>query len=370
MAAELTMSRRIRRTAYTDKVEGVGVTGFSVVNHMILPKSFQSSIEEDYWHLKEHVQLWDVSCQRQIQIVGLDATRLVQLMTPRDIGAMKIGECLYVPIIDQNAGLINDPVLLKISSEKYWLSIADSDLLLYALGLTIGLKLNAVVSEADVWVLSIQGPKAEDLVADLFGSKIRKIGFFKFDWVNFKGTNQLLARSGYSRQGGFEIYLEGKYLGSDLWDLIWEAGQIYNIRPGAPNIIERVEGGLFSYGNEMTRDNNPLEIGLRKFCSLDGSIDYIGREALQKIASEGETQQLRGMIFDGPKCPTCAEPWPVLLNGEKIGQLTSGMYSPSLKANVAVGMIARDFWDYKGAVEINCLDSLKRNGIISAFPLK
>ena len=162
------MSRRIRRTAYTDKVEGEGVTGFSVVNHMILPKSFQSSIEEDYWHLKEHVQLWDVSCQRQIQIVGLDATRLVKLMTPRDIGAMKIGECLYVPIIDQNAGLINDPVLLKISSEKYWLSIADSDLLLYALGLTIGLKLSAVVSEADVRVLSIQGPKAEDLVADLF----------------------------------------------------------------------------------------------------------------------------------------------------------------------------------------------------------
>ena len=370
MTTQLKMSRRIRRTAYTDKVEGVGVTGFSVVNHMILPKAFQSSVEEDYWHLREHVQLWDVSCQRQVQIIGLDATKLVQLMTPRDIGRMKVGECLYIPIIDQNAGLINDPVLLKISSEKYWLSIADSDLLLYALGLTIGFKLNVVVSEADVWTLSIQGPKAEDLVSDLFGDQIRKIGFFKFDWVDFKGTKQLLARSGYSRQGGFEIYLEGKSLGPGLWDLVWEAGQIYNIKPGSPNIIERVEGGLFSYGNEMTRENNPLEIGLKRFCSLDGSIEYIGREALEKIASDGETQQLRGMIFGGPRCPTCSEPWPVLLDGKKIGQLTSGMYSPRLEANVAVGMIVRDFWEYKGPLEVNCLDSLKRNGTISAFPLK
>jgi dimethylsulfoniopropionate demethylase len=282
---------------------------------------------------------------------------------------MRIGDCLYVPIVDQNGGLINDPVLLKISSKKYWLSIADSDLLLYALGLATGLKLEVIISEADVWPLSVQGPKAEDLVANLFGEEIRRIGFFKFDWINFKGTKQLIARSGYSRQGGFEIYLEGKDLGSELWDLVFKAGEKYNIRPGCPNIIERVEGGLFSYGNEMTRENNPLEIGLRKFCSLDGSVEYIGREAIEKIAFEGEIQQIRGVVFAGPKCPTCSVPWPVVLDGKKIGQLTSGMYSPRLKANVALGMIIREFWDTIKVVQIDCLDGLTRQGKLSNFPL-
>ena len=369
MSEGLNMSRRIRRTAYTDRLQREGVSGFSVVNHMLLPKAFKESVEDDYWHLREHVQLWDVSCQRQVQIVGVDATKLIQLMTPRDIGKMRIGNCLYVPIVDQNGGLINDPVLLKISSKKYWLSIADSDLLLYALGLATGLKLEVILSEADVWPLSVQGPKAEDLVANLFGEQIRKIGFFKFGWINFKGTKQLIARSGFSRQGGFEIYLEGKDLGSDLWDLILKIGKNYNIRPGCPNIIERVEGGLFSYGNEMTRDNNPLEIGLRKFCSLDGSVEYTGRRAIEKIAAEGEIQQIRGVVFAGPKCPTCSEPWPVILDEKKIGQLTSGMYSPRLKANVALGMILREFWDTSRVIEIDCLDGVTRQGKLSKFPL-
>ena len=362
------MSRRIRRTPFTDSVEKAGVRGFSVVNHMLLPKAFQPTVEEDYWHLREHVQLWDVSCQRQVQIAGPDAAKLVQWMTPRDISSARVGQCLYIPIIDENAGLINDPVLLKLAEDQFWLSIADSDVLLYAKGLAIGRGLNVAITEPDVSPLAIQGPKAEDLAAELFGDHIREIGFFKYDWIEFQGTKQLIARSGYSRQGGFEIYLQDGHLGTALWDHIFEAGKAYNITPGCPNLIERIEGGLFSYGNEMTRENNPLEIGLGDYCTLDGSLDYIGQEALAKIAAQGVTREIRGVSFNGSPVPTCSKPWAVMAGERQIGQVTSAIWSPRLECNVGHSMIDRGFWDHGQPVEVHCQDGEVRKGHVSNLP--
>ena len=368
MADGLNMSRRIRRTPYTDRVETAGVKGFSVVNHMLLPKAYSRSVEEDYWHLREHVQIWDVSCQRQVQIEGEDASELVQLMTPRNLTDMSVGECLYVPLTDVRAGLINDPVLLKLSEDKYWLSIADSDVLLWAEGLALGKGLNVQLSEPDVSPLAIQGPKADELLVSIFGESIYEIGFFKFAWVSFKGTRQLIARSGYSRQGGFEIYLEGGHLGGDLWDMIWEAGQEYNISPGCPNLIERIEGGLLSYGNEMTRANNPLELGLGKYCSLDGTVEYIGREALENIAKKGPDRKIYGVLFDAPSCPTCSKPWQVKNEGMVVGQITSGIYSPRLKKNVGVGLIDKGYWTVGLEVSVTLPDGQIRGGQLSNLP--
>lgn len=362
------MSRRIRRTPYTNRVEEAGVRGFSVVNHMLLPKAFQRSVEEDYWHLKANVQLWDVSCQRQVQVEGPDAARLIQWMTPRNISSSTVGDCLYVPLIDDKAGLINDPVLLKLAEDRFWLSIADSDVLLFAKGLALGAGLDVQVVEPDVFPLAIQGPKAEDLVSDLFGGQVADIGFFKFDWVTFSGTQQLIARSGYSRQGGFEIYLQGAELGADLWDAVWDAGQQYDISPGCPNLIERIEGGLLSYGNEMTRQNNPLEIGLGKFCSLDNPVECLGRDALNDIARAGPERQIRGVQFGNTPCPTCVEPWPVLYDDNPIGAITSAIYSPRLDANVGLGMIERGFWEHGLNVSVLADDKLKYDGTISDLP--
>ncbi len=368
MVEGLNMSRRIRRTPYTDRVEAAGVTGFSVVNHMLLPKAFNRSVEEDYWHLRKHVQIWDVSCQRQVLIYGPDATELVQLMTPRDISRAKVGDCLYIPIIDDKAGLINDPVLLKLAEDKFWLSVADSDVILYAKGIAIGRKLQVGVSEPDVFPLAVQGPKAEDLLIEIFGKQICSIGFFKFSWVDFKGSRQLIARSGYSRQGGFEIYLRGGRLGSSLWDTIWDVGQNYNIRPGCPNLIERIEGGLLSYGNEMTQENNPLEIGLEKFISLNGSVDYIGREALELIAEEGPERLIHGVLIDGPPGNVCTIPWPVFYKNKKIGQVTSGIYSPRLEKYVGLALIDRGYWTVGLPVEVAFSSSQCFSGNLSELP--
>ncbi len=369
MADGLNMSRRIRRTPYTDRVEQAGVRGYSVVNHMLLPKAFQRSVEEDYWHLREYVQIWDVSCQRQVQIQGPDAERLVQWITPRKITNAKVGQCLYVPIVDHNGGLINDPVLLKLADDRFWLSIADSDVLLYVTGLALGMGYDVQIDEPDVSPLAVQGPLAEDLLVDLFGEELRQVGFFKFGMFEFQGTQQLIARSGYSRQGGFEIYLDDSALGPVLWDAVWKVGQNYNITPGCPNLIDRIEGGLFSYGNEMTRENNPLEIGLEKFCKLDGSVDHIALKALQQIAADGPARQIRGVKFGGPAVPACAKPWPVLCDGTQVGQITSGIWSPRLEENVGISLIDRVAWTIGQKVEVKTPDGLMRAGELVNFPM-
>ena len=368
MSDGLKMSRRIRRTPYTNRIEKAGVRGFSVVNHMLLPKAFKPTVEESYWHLRNHVQIWDVSCQRQVEIKGPDAERLIQCMTPRDIGASKIGQCLYITITDVDGGIINDPVLLKLAEDHFWLSIADSDVLLYAKGLSIGMGLDVSVEEPDVSPLAIQGPKAEDLLAKIFGKMICDIGFFKFGWIEFAGTKQLIARSGYSRQGGFEIYLNGSHLGEPLWDMIWETGKTFNILPGCPNLIERIEGGLFSYGNEMTRENNPLEMGLGKYCKLDGSIDFLGLKSLQKIVSDGIKRQIRGILFEGGRCTTCSIPWPILVGDKKVGDISSAIWSPRLEANVGLAMIDRDFWNVGQIVSVQMPENSIANGVIVELP--
>lgn len=363
------MTRRIRRTPYTSRIETAGVRDFTVVNHMLLPKAFEPSVEDDYWHLREHVQLWDVSTQRQVEIKGPDAHRLVQWMTPRNLARARPGECLYVPLIDENAGMINDPVLLKLAEDHYWLSIADSDVLLWAKGLAVGKDFNVEISEPDVSPLAVQGPKAEDLMASLFGKEIRKLRFFKFGWFDFQGTRQLIARSGFSKQGGFEIYLNGGHLGEALWDAVWHAGEPHNIRPGCPNLIERIEAGLYSYGNDFNLNDNPLECGLADYCDLDAGFDFIGKSALQKIAQTGAARTMRGVTYGQAKLPGVAIPLLVVVGEIQVGEITSGIWSPRLKRNIGVSMIDRGFWDTGQQVEVVDTEGRRHRGEVIALPL-
>ena len=339
---KLNMSRRIRRTPYTNMVEEHGVSDFTVVNHMLLPKGFKNTVETDYWHLSKDVQIWDVSCQRQVQISGPDASKLVQKLTPRSIQKMETGKCFYIPILNESAGMINDPVLLKLDDDMFWISIADSDILLWAKGYAIGLNLDVNIEEPDVYPLAIQGPKSEDLMVSVFGEDIKKIKFFNYRVMDFMGTKQIIARSGYSKQDGFEIYFKthdkhfnSVEMGEELWKTLWQAGQKYNISPGCPNLIDRIEGGLMSYGNDFTSENNPLECNLDKYCKTEDDHDFIGKEALQKIQKNGVKQKIRGILFDGEPLTGIGQPLPVLSNeNKKIGQITSGIYSPRIKKNI------------------------------------
>lgn len=347
----LSISRRTRRTPFTDRVTAAGVSAYTVYNRMLLPTVFKSVVE-DYRHLKTAVQVWDVACERQVEIRGPQAAELVQMLTPRDLSAMTIGQCYYTPMVDETGGMLNDPVTVKLDEDRYWVSIADSDLLFWVKGLAVGYRLAVDAFEPDVSPLAVQGPQADELVARVFGEEARSIRFFRYKRLAFNGVELVVARSGYSKQGGFEIYVEDGRHGEPLWDALFEAGRDLDVRAGCPNLIERIEAGLLSYGNDMTRANTPHECGLGRFCDTRSAIGCVGRDALLRVAREGPLKQIRYLEISGEAVPPCSEPWMVSAGGEPAGQVTSAAWSPDFGGNLAIGMIGRDFWDEGSQVDV------------------
>ena len=340
----LTISRRIRSTPFTTRVEATGVKSYTVYNHMLLPTIFASQ-EEDYRHLKSAVQVWDVACERQVELKGPDALRVAQMMTPRDLRKMKADQCFYAPIVDDRGRMLNDPIIIKRSEDSFWLSIADSDVGYFAKGLAAGRGLNVDVFEPDVFPLAVQGPKSDELITRVFSDDVANLRFFRHRQFKFDGHDFLIARSGWSKQGGFEIYVDDSRIGQRIWDALFEAGADLDVRPGCPNAIERVEAGLLSYGNDITIENTPYESGLEKYCSPDAFEFCIGGDALRKEHEAGPTRQIRGLIIDGDAPPTCRTPWRAEADdGSFAGTTSTAVYSPDLKQNIAIAMIEKSHW--------------------------
>lgn len=261
-------SPRLRSTPFHDRVIAAGVHSFTVYNHMLLPAGYESP-EKSYRHLLESVQIWDVAVERQVEIRGRDALALVELMTPRDIASCRVGQCKYAPLVDEHGGIVNDPLILRLAEDCFWVSVADSDVLLWAKGIAAGRGFDVAVLEPDVSPLALQGPLADEVVEAVFGAWTRSLRFFRFRETEMDGIPLVVARSGWSKQGGFEIYLRDWSLGGALWDRIVNAGQPFGIRPGTPNLIERIEGRLISYGSDVTLEHDPFEAGLETYCDLD-----------------------------------------------------------------------------------------------------
>jgi len=334
----LSISRRTRRTPFTPCVEAAGVKGYTVYNHMLLPTFFDSN-ESDYWSLCEDVQVWDVSCERQIEVSGPDSERLIQLMTPRDISKAVIGQGLYAPLCDENGFLINDPILIKFAADSWWVSIADSDVRLWARGLAYGLGLDVQIGEAAIWPLAVQGPKAEELVSRVFGDEARSIRFFRSKMLEFLGHSMMVMRSGYSKQGGFEIYLNDPDLAAPLWHELFAKGADLKVRAGGPNLIERIESGLLSYGNDMNFTNYPFECGLDAFMDLDADIESMSLDALRAIRGK-HIQQLVGIVFDEV---VEFDSFKIEANGQLVGDVRSQVWSPRYRKFLTMVMMKRDF---------------------------
>ncbi|MGI9419856.1 MAG: dimethylsulfoniopropionate demethylase [Geminicoccaceae bacterium] len=336
-------SSRVRRTPFSRRVDEAGAKAYSVYNHMLIPTCFRS-VEEDYAHLKSAVQLWDVACERQVEIVGPDALRLIQMATPRDLAPMKDDQCYYIPMVDEDGRLLNDPVLIKLSADRYWVSIADSDVLFYFKGLANGFGLDVRVFEPDLSPLGIQGPKTDELVRRVFGEDIAAIRFFRHSTISVQGKAMIIARSGFSHQGGFEIYVDGTEHGEPLWDRLMEAGEDLNIRAGGPNGIERIEAGLLSYGGDITREHTPFEAGLGNYCHLDRATSCLGRGAL--MAKREPSRQIRPVEIAGDAIPPLGHPWPLKdEGGNPTGRISAAACSPDFRTNVAIAMVDRAHWE-------------------------
>jgi len=329
-------------------VEAAGVKGYTVYNHMLLPTFFESN-EADYWSLCEDVQVWDVSCERQIEVRGPDSERLIQLMTPRDISKAVIGQGLYAPLCDQNGNVINDPVLIKFAPDDWWISIADSDVRLWARGLAYGLGLDVEIREAAIWPLAVQGPKAQELVTRVFGEEVAGIRFFRSKMLEFQGNPMMVMRSGYSKQGGFEIYLNDPDLALPLWDELFAKGADLKVRAGGPNLIERIESGLLSYGNDMNFTHNPFECGLDAFIDLDADIEAMSLPALRAIRGK-HVHQLVGIVFDES---VEFDDFKVEVDGEAIGDVRSQVWSPRYRKFLTMVMMKREFLGSNTSVTID-----------------
>jgi glycine cleavage system aminomethyltransferase T len=325
---------RIRRSPFYEAEQRHSPMGYTVYNHMLFPIRFDS-LESEYWHLLNHVTLWDVAVERCLEISGPDGFRFTQLMTPRDLSKCAVGQAKYVLITAPDGGILNDPVLTRMDENRFWLAQASSDVLYYAKGLAAHADMDVEIREADVSPLQIQGPKSRDVVRDLFGESVLDLKYYFFAETSLDGIPVVITRTGWTSEVGYEVYLCDGRRGTELWDKIMDAGKPYDLRPTGPSDIRRIEGGIFNWGADMTYDNNPYEMGLDRLVDLDMDLEFIGKDALSRIRDHGISRRIVGVEIEGERFPTLNfTKWPVFAEGDAVGRVTSAVYSPRLEKNI------------------------------------
>jgi aminomethyltransferase len=305
---------------------------------MLIPTLYDDD-EKEYWHLLEHVTLWDVAVERQVEITGPDAAAFTQLLTCRDLSRCEVLQCKYAPIIAPTGGIVNDPILLRLAEDHFWLSLADSDALLYALGVQAFAKMNVTLREPDVSPLQIQGPKSKDVIRTLFGDSVADLRYYRCWEGELDEIPLVVSRTGWTGEVGYELYLRDGSRGIELWDRVMEAGEPHRIRAIAPSDQRRLEAGILNYGNDMTVEDTPFHVtGMERLVEFDA--DFIGKEALQRIAAEGVERKLVGVRIGGEPFRMWLEDfWPVERDGERVGRLVSASHSFRLEENIGYAWV-------------------------------
>ena len=334
---------QIRKSPYFNSTVKWGATGFSVYNHMYIPRDFGNP-EQNFWNLIEKAILCDVAVERQVEITGPDAYKFIQLLTPRDLSKLSVGQCKYVLITNIEGGILNDPVLLRLAENHFWLSLADSDVLLWAQGVAVNSSLDVQIKEPDVSPLQLQGPTSGEIMIKLFGPDIKNLKYYWLREYDLDGIPLIVSRTGWSSELGYEIYLRDGSKGNELYEKIMAAGKEYDLQPGHTSSIRRIEGGMLSYHADADINTNPFELGLDRLVSLDNEINFIGKDALKKIKQSGVTRKQVGIEIN---CEPLKGPntkfWKTVKNDKEIGKVTSAVYSPRLKKNIALAMIDINF---------------------------
>jgi glycine cleavage system aminomethyltransferase T len=329
---------RLRRSPFFEATQRYGPKGYTVYNHTLFPTCYDD-FEAEYRHLLEHVTLWDVSVERNVEVSGPDGFRFAQLLTCRDLSKCQVGQGKYVLITSPEGGIVNDPVMLRLDQDTFWFALADSDVYLYALGLAANAGLDVRLSEPEAYPLQIQGPRSKDVVRDLFGEDILDLKYYFFSRRDLDGIPVIVTRTGWTSEVGYELYLLDGSRGDDLWERIMDAGRPYQIRPTGPSDIRRVEGGIFNWGADMDASNNPFEMGLDRLVDLDTELPFMGKDVLRKIKEEGVSRKIVGVEIAGDRLEMNVTKWPVASDGRTVGKVTSAIHSPRLKKNIGYAWV-------------------------------
>ncbi|HSA69366.1 MAG TPA: glycine cleavage T C-terminal barrel domain-containing protein [Burkholderiales bacterium] len=360
--AQIQRGARLKRSPYFEATQRAGCRGYTVYNHMLLPIRYDS-FEAEYQRLLADVTLWDVSVERNVEIAGPDGVRFAELLTPRDLSKCAVGEGRYVILTDEAGGIVNDPVLLRLEENRFWLACADSDVLLWAKGVARGSGMRVELRELDVAPLQVQGPKSRQLVTDMFGDAVSNLKYYEFRRTELQGIPVIVTRTGWTGELGYELYLLDPARGVDLWNRVMETGKRYNIAPSGPSDIRRIEAGILNYGIDMTLDNNPYEVGLERLVSLDKKADFVGREALKKISTQRVSRRLVGVEIGGTPMEMNMTRYPVTSGGF----VTSCVHSPRLAKNIGYAMVPVEYSAAGTRLEVQAPDGA-RSAVVVPMP--
>ena len=355
---------QIRKSPYFNSTVKWGATGFSVYNHMYIPRDFGNP-EQNFWNLINEAILCDVAVERQVEITGPDAYKFVQLLTPRDLSKLSVGQCKYVLITNHEGGILNDPVLLRLAENHFWLSLGDSDILLWAQGVAVNSGLNVKIIEPDASPLQLQGPNSGKIMQKLFGESIIELKYYWFKELELDGIPLIVSRTGWSSELGYELFLRDGSKGDLLWEKIMEAGKNLGLKPGHTSSIRRIEGAMLSYHADADINTNPYEVGLDRLVSLDSGINFIGKDALKKIKENGVKRKQVGLIID---CDPLKGPnttfWKIKKNNKIVGKVTSAVYSPRLKKNIALAMILIEESEIGNILDIEVMNKTMKSTVV------
>jgi glycine cleavage system aminomethyltransferase T len=366
---------RIRKSPYFNASRKHGVARYSVYNHTYHPRHYGNPVEE-YWKLVNGVTMWDVGVEKQIQIKGPDAFDLANMIVPRDLYKCAVGQCKYVFITAPDGGILNDPVLLRVEEDEFWLSLADSDVNLYALGIAAAKGMDASVREIDVAPVQIQGPDSKKVLVDLFGDRVLEVPYYGLMKAELDGMKVVVSRTGYTGEVGYEIYLhDASAHGQKLWDTVLEAGRPHGLEVIGPCHIRRIEGGILAFGADMWYENNPFEVGYHYtwMVDLDQEADFMGKEALRRIKQEGVKQKLVGVDIGGEPLGSYIDNemidfFPAYAGDRLVGRVTSACYSPRLEKNIGFAMMPSEFAERGTELQVDTPKSGRVSATVVTMP--
>ena len=344
---------QIRKSPYFDATLRWGAKDFSVYNHMYIPRDFGDP-EQNFWNLVNDAILCDVAVERQVEITGPDASKFMQMLTPRDLSNMSVGQCKYILITNEDGGILNDPILLRLGENHFWISLADSDILLWAQGVSVNSGLKVTISEPDVSPLQLQGPKSGEVMKALFGKSIVDLKYYWLRQVELDGIPLIVSRTGWSCELGYELFLRDGSLGDKLWEKIMATGTPLGLKPGHTSSIRRIEGGMLSYQADADINTNPYELEMERLINPDMKAEFIGKEALLRIRENGASRKQVGLQIE---CEPLKQPnttfWEIKKNGKTVGKVTSAIYSPRLKQNIALAIVSIEVSVIGNLVEVS-----------------